>query len=83
MKRILFTGGGSAGHVIPNLAVMQELKVYMSLHTWARTALNEAWLLLFGCPYFLVNCPKLVRSLTPKNLTIPFRLIWRNGRLSA
>ena len=25
MKKILFTGGGSAGHVIPNLALIEEL----------------------------------------------------------
>ena len=25
MKRILFTGGGSAGHVAPNIAIMEEL----------------------------------------------------------
>ena len=25
MNKILFTGGGSAGHVIPNLALMEEI----------------------------------------------------------
>ena len=25
MKKILFTGGGSAGHAIPNLALIEEL----------------------------------------------------------
>ena len=25
MQRILFTGGGSAGHVIPNVALIQKL----------------------------------------------------------
>lgn len=28
----------------------------------------------FGCPYYCVECPKLVRSLSPKNLTLPFAL---------
>ena len=26
MKKILFTGGGSAGHVVPNLALIDALK---------------------------------------------------------
>ena len=26
MKKIMFCGGGSAGHVIPNVALMRELK---------------------------------------------------------
>lgn len=26
MKKILFTGGGSAGHVVPNLAIIEEVK---------------------------------------------------------
>ena len=25
MKKILFTGGGSAGHVVPNVALIEEL----------------------------------------------------------
>ena len=25
MKKILFTGGGSAGHVIPNIALIEEI----------------------------------------------------------
>jgi UDP-N-acetylglucosamine:LPS N-acetylglucosamine transferase len=25
MKKILFTGGGSAGHVMPNIALMEEI----------------------------------------------------------
>ncbi|MBQ7831799.1 MAG: glycosyltransferase, partial [Clostridia bacterium] len=26
MKKILFTGGGSSGHVVPNLALIEELQ---------------------------------------------------------
>ena len=28
MKKILFCGGGSAGHVIPNIALIEELKEF-------------------------------------------------------
>ena len=74
MKRILFTGGGSAGHVVPNLAVMQELKGRYELAYMGTDGIERGLVASFGCPYFLVNCPKLVRSVTPKNLAIPFRL---------
>lgn len=75
MKRILFTGGGSAGHAVPNLAVMQELKGRYELAYMGTDGIERGLIAPFGCPYHLVNCPKLVRSLTPKNLTIPFRLL--------
>ena len=74
VKRILFTGGGSAGHVVPNLAVMQELKGRYELAYMGTDGIERGLVASFGCPYFLVNCPKLVRSVTPKNLAIPFRL---------
>ncbi len=74
MKRILFTGGGSAGHVVPNLAVMQELKGRYALAYMGTDGMERRLVAAFGCPYFLVNCPKLARSLSPRNLAIPFRL---------
>lgn len=74
MKYILFTGGGSAGHVIPNLAVMNELKYshkicYMGTDGIERDLVKQA-----GYPFFTVNCPKLVRSFTFENVKIPYRL---------
>lgn len=74
MKRILFTGGGSAGHVVPNLAVMNELKythriTYMGTGGIEHTLIGNA-----GYPFFRVDCPKLVRSFTLENLKIPHRL---------
>lgn len=74
MKTILFTGGGRAGHVVPNLAVMNELRysrrvLYMGTGGIERGLVEKA-----GYPFFEIECPKLVRSLTLKNLTIPCRL---------
>ena len=74
MKYLLFTGGGSAGHVTPNLAVMQKLRGKYRLAYMGTGGIEKTLLAPFGCPYYLVECPKLVRSLTPKNLTLPFRL---------
>lgn len=74
MKHILFTGGGSAGHVVPNLAIMNEIRYshrvsYMGTGGIERGLVRDA-----GYPFFEVDCPKLVRSFTPRNLLIPFRL---------
>ena len=74
MKTILFTGGGSAGHVVPNLAIMNEIRyshrvLYMGTNGIERSLVERA-----GYTFFEVECPKLVRSFTLKNLTIPFRL---------
>lgn len=74
MKTILFTGGGSAGHVVPNLAIMNEIRyshrvIYMGTGGIERGLVEKA-----GYQFFEVDCPKLVRSLTLKNFTIPFRL---------
>ena len=74
MKTILFTGGGSAGHVVPNLAIMNEIRyshrvLYLGTGGIERSLVTEA-----GYPFFEIECPKLIRSLTLKNLTIPSRL---------
>ena len=74
MKTILFTGGGSAGHVVPNLAIMNEIRyshrvIYMGTSGIERSLVEKA-----GYTFFEVECPKLIRSLTLKNLSIPSRL---------
>lgn len=74
MKKILFTGGGSAGHVVPNLALMNEIRYSHRVSYMGTSGIESKLVSEAGYPFFCVECPKLVRSLTPKNLTIPFRL---------
>lgn len=74
MKRILFCGGGSAGHVTPNLAVMNELKYGFELCYMGTGGIERELVTQAGYPFFEVDCPKLIRSFTPKNFTIPFAL---------
>lgn len=77
MKKILFTGGGSAGHVIPNLALIEEILstgeadiCYMGTDGIEKGLVAE-WKL----PYYQIECPKLVRGGgwrgAWKNLKIP------------
>lgn len=74
MKRILFTGGGSAGHVIPNLALMNELKYSYRIAYMGTGGIEKTLVGKSGYPFFQVDCPKLVRSFTLENFKIPFRL---------
>lgn len=79
MKKILFTGGGSAGHVIPNLALIEELLsegadvCYMGTN-----GIEKALVLPWHIPFYTVDCPKLIRgggwSAFRNNLSIPFAL---------
>lgn len=74
MKRILFTGGGSAGHVVPNLAVMQRLRYACDLLYMGGGGIEKKLVTEAGYPFFRVDCPKLVRAFTAENLGIPVRL---------
>lgn len=78
MKKILFTGGGSAGHVVPNLALMEELAYegktelcYMGTKGVEKELVSK-WKL----PFYEIECPKLIRgggfSAWKNNLKIPF-----------
>ncbi len=80
MKKILFTGGGSAGHVIPNLALIEEILstgeadvAYMGTNGIEKTLISE-WKL----PFYEIECPKLIRgggfSGFKRNLKIPAAL---------
>ena len=64
MKKILFTGGGSAGHVVPNLALIEEVLsegfadvCYMGTNGIEKNLVAE-WKL----PYYQIECPKLIRG---------------------
>lgn len=74
MKHILFTGGGSAGHVVPNLALMNELKYSHKLSYMGTGGIERELVTGAGYEFYRVDCPKLVRSFTLKNLRIPFSL---------
>lgn len=80
MKKILFTGGGSAGHVIPNIALMEQILsegwadvCYMGTNGIEKKLISD-WKL----PFYQIECPKLIRgggfSAFKSNLKIPFAL---------
>ena len=77
MATIILTGGGTAGHCIPHLALLPYLKndfdnVY---YIGSEKGLEKNIIENANIPYFSVPCVKLIRSFNLKNLSIPFILI--------
>lgn len=77
MKKILLTGGGTAGHVTPNLALVPGLRQagfdieYMGSYDGIEKSLVEK----AGIPYHGISSGKLRRYLDVKNLTDPIRIL--------
>ena len=75
-KKIILTGGGTAGHVAPNLALVPSLKeagfdiYYVGSHSGMERELAEA----AGIPYFGISSGKLRRYRSIKNATDIFRV---------
>lgn len=76
MKTIVLTGGGTAGHVMPNLALVPELKKHFERIVYIGTNGIEKQLATnAGLEFKEIDAVKLVRSLTLKNLLIPQKLV--------
>ena len=78
MKKIVLTGGGTAGHVMPNIALLKYLeKEFDEIHYLGSKNGIEKKIISKYCniTYHEIPTVKLIRSLTPKNLLLPFKLI--------
>lgn len=75
MKTIVLTGGGTAGHVMPNLALIPELKNHFDRIVYIGTNRIEKDLVQNeNIEFFEISAPKLIRSLSFENLKIPVKL---------
>jgi UDP-N-acetylglucosamine--N-acetylmuramyl-(pentapeptide) pyrophosphoryl-undecaprenol N-acetylglucosamine transferase len=78
MKKIVLTGGGTLGHVTPNLALLPHLKKsFDEIHYIGSVGGMEERVIKQTAGdviYHNINCTKLRRSLTLKNLAVPFKL---------
>ncbi len=81
MQKIVFTGGGSAGHVLPNVAIIEALKQTgaYDLYYFGTSGIERSIIAPLKLPYFTFEAPKLKRGASlaalKNNLTIPFRLL--------
>lgn len=77
MKRIILTGGGTAGHVTPNIALLPRLKElqYDIHYIGSYHGIEKELIEQFGIPYHGISTGKLRRYLSVRNFTDPFRVM--------
>ncbi len=75
MRVLALTGGGSAGHVVPNLALLPALKDRFAPCYIGTGGIEKKLLAGKGVPFYEIDCPKLVRGAILPNLSIPCRLL--------
>ena len=77
MKKIVLTGGGTAGHVTPNMALIEYLKQknYEIAYIGSIDGIEKGLIEGMKIPYFGISSGKLRRYFSWKNFTDPFRVI--------
>ena len=82
-KKIVLTGGGTAGHVTPNIALLPALKEagYEIYYIGSKDGIEKKLIADYDIPYHGVSSGKLRRYLDIKNLTDPSKVI--NGYFEA
>lgn len=77
MKRIILTGGGTAGHVTPNIALIPALKNagYDIQYIGSYNGMEKGLIEDYKIPYHGISSGKLRRYFDLKNFTDPFRVL--------
>ena len=77
MKKIIMTGGGTAGHVTPNIALFPALKEegYEISYIGSYNGIEKELIKKQGIEYFGISSGKLRRYFDVKNFTDPFRVM--------
>ncbi len=72
MKRILLTGGGTAGHVTPNIALLPRLRElgYEISYVGSYNGIEKKLMEDLQVPYYGISSGKLRRYFDPKILLI-------------
>lgn len=77
MKKIVLTGGGTAGHVTPNIALIPELKKagYEIYYIGSYDGIEKKLIEKLGIPYYGISSGKLRRYIDLKNFSDPFKVL--------
>lgn len=77
MKKIVLTGGGTAGHVTPNIALIPYLKKegYDVYYIGSNGGMEEELIKKCGIPYYGVSSGKLRRYFDKKNFSDIFKVL--------
>lgn len=74
MPKIIFAGGGTAGHVMPNLALIAELRRKYDCIYVGGDGMEKELCKSRGIPFYHIDTVKLRRDSMLKNLSVPFKL---------
>ena len=85
MKKIVLTGGGTAGHVTPNIALIPRLRElgYEISYIGSYTGIEKKLIEAEGIPYYGISSGKLRRYFDLKNFSDPFRVLKGIGEARA
>lgn len=77
MKKIVLTGGGTAGHVTPNIALLPALKEagYQVSYIGSYNGIERKLIEELGIDYYPISSGKLRRYFDLKNISDPFKVI--------
>ena len=77
MKKIVLTGGGTAGHVTPNIALLPRLREmgYEIYYIGSYDGIEKKLIADYGIPYTGISTGKFRRYFDLKNLSDPFRVV--------
>lgn len=82
MKRIVLTGGGTAGHVTPNIALLPKLQDlgYKIDYIGSYDGIERRLIESYKIPYYGISSGKLRRYFDVKNFTDPFKVLKGYGQ---
>ena len=77
MKHIVLTGGGTAGHVTPNIALIPLLEQsgYKISYIGSKSGIEKQLIEDMNIPYYGISSGKLRRYLSAKNVSDVFRVV--------
>lgn len=76
MKSIVLCGGGTAGHIMPNIALLPYLKKHFDkIYYIGTNGMEKDIVKQYDIEFFEIDTPKFNRKLSIKTLSIPFKLL--------
>lgn len=78
MRKIVFTGGGTAGHVTPNIALIEALRDdhWQIDYIGSIDGVEKSMITAINVPYHAIRCGKLRRYFSWKNFIDPFNMFF-------
>ena len=74
MKTIVLCGGGTAGHVLPNLALLPYLKDFKVIYLGSKGSMEEELCISHNVQFYPIDVVKFSRTNLLSNVKIPFTL---------